>query len=105
VVDQATLFQGESHRTGLDQCNACREPFTVATGTLVESGKIPLSKRSLAFDLRATSRRRIGPPAAPESRDHLGITYKSTWLVAHHIRNAKGGGDGSPMGGAVKPAK
>ena len=53
VVDQTTLFQSESRRTDLDQCNACREPFAVAAGTVMESSKIPLSKRSLAFHVRA----------------------------------------------------
>jgi Transposase zinc-ribbon domain len=31
VVDQATLMKGKSHRHGLYQCNACREPFTLKT--------------------------------------------------------------------------
>ena len=38
------IMQGKSHRPGLYQCNACREPFTVTVGTLYERSKIPLHK-------------------------------------------------------------
>ncbi len=37
VVDQSTLMQGKSHRPGLYQCNACREPFTVTVGHAVRA--------------------------------------------------------------------
>ena len=39
---EATLMEGKTHRPGLYQCNACREPFTVTVGTLYERSNIPL---------------------------------------------------------------
>src|SRR5450756_727724 len=44
VVDQSTLMKGKSHRPGLYQCNACREPFTVTVGTLYELSLIHISE-------------------------------------------------------------
>ena len=44
TVDQATLVQGKSHRPGMYQCNACRKPFTVTTGSIMESSHVPLNK-------------------------------------------------------------
>lgn len=40
----ATALQGEAHRKGLYQCNACRQQFSVTVGTVFERSKIPLNK-------------------------------------------------------------
>jgi hypothetical protein len=40
TIGEATLMQGGSHRSGLYQCNSCREPFTVTVGTLYEREKL-----------------------------------------------------------------
>jgi transposase-like protein len=34
TVNEATKLDGEAHRKGLHQCNACREQFSVTVGTL-----------------------------------------------------------------------
>jgi len=83
VVDQATLMKGKSHRPGLYQCNACREPFTVTVGTLYERSKIPLTKWLMATYLLMSSKK--GMSAKQMSR-MLGISYKSTWFLMHRIR-------------------
>jgi hypothetical protein len=57
VIGQATLMHGESHRPGLYQCNACREPFTVTVGTLHERSKIPLHKWLAATHLMLASKK------------------------------------------------
>ena len=57
VIDQATLLHGKSHRPGLYQCNACREPFTVTVGTLYERSKIPLHKWLAATHLMMASKK------------------------------------------------
>jgi transposase-like protein len=95
TVDQATLVQGKSHRAGMFQCNACRQPFSVTTGTVMESSHIPLNKWALAFHLMAASKKGV---SAHQLHRMLGITYKSAWFMAHRVREAMGGNDGAPMG-------
>src|ERR1700730_4367474 len=96
VVDKATLVQGKSHRPGLYQCNACREPFTVKVGTVMESSHIPLHKWALGFHLYASSKKGF---SAHQLHRTIGITYKSAWFLGHRIREAmKVDGDPSPMG-------
>ncbi len=36
VVNEATLVKGKSHRPGMYQCNACRQPFTVTVGSVMD---------------------------------------------------------------------
>jgi transposase-like protein len=96
TVNQATLVKGKSHRPGLYQCNACREPFTVTTGTVMESSHIKLNKWALGFHLMAASKKGM---SAHQLHRMLGITYKSAWFMAHRIREAMGDTDGgAPMG-------
>jgi transposase-like protein len=96
TVDQATLVHGKSHRLGMYQCNACREPFTVTTGTVMESSHIPLNKWALGFHLMAASKKGM---SAHQLHRMLGITYKSAWFMAHRIREAMGIDTADPIGG------
>lgn len=54
--------RAQRHRTGLNQCNSCREQFTVRVGTVFERSKIPLSQIGLRrsfgplFDTVSTAR-------------------------------------------------
>jgi transposase-like protein len=95
TVNQATLVKGKSHRAGMYQCNACRQPFTVTTGTVMESSKIPLNKWALAFHLMAASKKGI---SAHQLHRMLGVTYKSAWFLAHRVREAMGDNAPEPMG-------
>src|ERR1051325_887949 len=99
VVDQATLMTGKSHRPGLYQCNACREPFTVTVGTLYERSHLPLHKWLAATHLLMASKK--GMSALQISR-MLGVSYKSTWFMMHRIRESLRGTDVEPMGGEGK---
>src|SRR5262245_49745306 len=100
TVNQATLVQGKSHRAGMYQCNACRQPFSVTTGTVMESSHIPLSKWALGFHLMASSKKGI---SAHQLHRTLGITYKSAWFMAHRIREAMAPAQNPPkLGGADK---
>jgi transposase-like protein len=85
VVDQATLMQGESHRPGLYQCNACREPFTVTVGTLYERSKIPLNKWLAATHLLMASKKGM---SALQIGRLLGVSKKSAWFLCHRIRES-----------------
>lgn len=102
-IDQATLMRGKSHRPGLYQCNACREPFTVTVGTLYERSHIPLNKWLAATHLLMASKK--GMSALQVGR-LLGLSKKTSWFLCHRIRESlpeelplKGG---EPVGGKGK---
>ncbi len=80
-----TRMQGKAHRPGAFQCNSCREQFTVTVGTVAERSKIPLNKWVLAIYLLSASKKGI---SAHQLHRMLGISYKSTWFMAHRIREA-----------------
>ena len=85
VVDQATRLHGKSHRPGLHQCNACREPFTVTVGTLYERSKIPLHKWLHATHLLMASKKGM---SALQIGRMLGMSKKTAWFVCHRIRES-----------------
>ena len=69
-------MQGKTHRPGLYQCNACREPFTVTVGTLYERSHIPLNKWLAATHLlmarkKGMSALQIEPHARRALQDRL----------------------------------
>src|SRR5690349_6029389 len=95
VVGENTLIKGKSHRPGMYQCNACRDPFTVKVGTVMESSHIPLRKWALGFHLMASSKKGM---SAHQLHRMLGVTYKTAWFMAHRIREAMKIDPGAPMG-------
>jgi transposase-like protein len=99
VVSKATRMEGESHRPGVLQCNACREPFTVTVGTVMERSHIPLPKWVLGFHLMSASKKGM---SAHQLGRMLGLTYKSAWFMAHRIREAMGEPNPGPLGGENK---
>lgn len=99
VINQATLMQGKSHRPGLYQCNACREPFTVTVGTLYERSKIPLNKWLAATYLMMASKK--GMSALQVGR-MLGFSPKTAWFVCHRIRESLRDPKAGPLGGEGK---
>jgi transposase-like protein len=112
VVNQATLLQRGTRprknqpenkrpaRSGLYQCNACHEPFTVTVGTLYERSHIPLNKWLAATHLMMASKK--GMSALQISR-MLGIGYKSAWFMCHRIRESlRGTKLDTPLGGHNK---
>jgi transposase-like protein len=93
-----TALKGEAHRTGVYQCNECREQFTCTVGTVFERSKIPLTKWLAALFMLASSKKGI---SAHQVHRSLGISYKSTWFMMHRLREAMRIGDlMPPMGGA-----
>lgn len=85
AVDEATLMRGKSHRPGLYQCNACRDPFTVAVGTLYERSKIPLNKWLAATHLMMASKKGM---SALQIGRMLGLSKKTAWFLCHRIRES-----------------
>jgi transposase-like protein len=97
TIDQATLMNGKSHRPGLYQCNACREPFTVTMGSVMERSHIPLTKWALAFHLMTSSKKGV---SAHQLHRMLKIKYQSAWFMAMRIREAMtDAGSTGPLGG------
>jgi transposase-like protein len=99
VVDQSTLMLGKSHRPGLYQCNACREPFTVTVGTLYESSKVPLRTWLAVTHLMMASKK--GMSALQISR-MIGLPYKTTWFLCHRVRESLRDTSLPPIGGDNK---
>jgi transposase-like protein len=102
VINQATLLHGKSHRPGLYQCNACREPFTVTVGTLYERSKIPLHKWLAATHLMMASKK--GMSALQVGR-MLGLSKKTSWFLCHRIRESLRETNPEMFGGEGKTAE
>jgi transposase-like protein len=96
AVDEATLMKGKTTRSGLYQCNACREPFTVTVGTLYERSHVPLHKWLGATHLMMASKK--GMSALQISR-MIGVTYKTAWFLCHRIRESLRETSPDPLGG------
>src|SRR3984885_4303012 len=98
------------------QCKACHKDFSLTSGTLFASHKMPLRAYLMAIAVFMNEVK--GKSMLALSRD-LGIAYKTSFVLAHKIResmtnevsrNAIGGAgkraevDGGYFGGYVKPA-
>lgn len=99
TVDEATLMKGKTTRSGLYNCNSCREPFTVTVGTLYERSKIPLNKWLAATHLMMASKKGI---SALQVGRMLDISPKTAWFLCHRIRESLRNTDASPIGGQNK---
>ena len=64
------------------QCTACRHRCSVISGTVFEATKLPLSRWFLAMHLLTQSKNNI---AALELQRHLGVCYKTAWLMKHKL--------------------
>jgi transposase-like protein len=86
TVNESTLLQGEAHRPGLFQCNACRGQFTVTTGTIMHRSRISLVKWVLAFHLMCSSKKGV---SALQIKRQLRLgSYQTAWHLCHRIRYA-----------------
>jgi transposase-like protein len=98
-AENVTRMDGESHRTGLHQCNSCRGAFTVTNGSVMERSHIPLAKWVLGFHLMAASKKGV---SAHQLHRMLHLTYKTAWFMAHRIREAMREENPTPLGGTGK---
>lgn len=96
-AERVYRLEGKSHRPGLIHCNACSGSFTVTTGGVMESSKIPLTKWAMGFRLYASSKKGF---SAHQLHRAIGITYKSAWFMAMRIREAMAPADAGPVGGS-----
>ena len=65
------------------RCNACRYDFSVKSGTVMHSSKLPLKAWGLALYLNATSLKGV---ASMKLHRDLGVTQKTAWHLGHRIR-------------------
>ncbi len=73
-----------STRNQLD-CNACRNRFSVKSGTVFHDSHLPLWKWFLATYLITESKKGI---SANQLKRTLGVSYKTAWYLCHRIRSA-----------------
>jgi transposase-like protein len=85
TIGEATLMTGKSHRPGLYQCNACREPFSVTVGTLYERSHVPLNKWLAATQLLMSSKKGM---SALQIGRMLDLSKKTAWFLCHRIRES-----------------
>jgi hypothetical protein len=64
------------------QCRACRHQCSVISGTVFEATKLPLTRWFLAMHLLTQSKNNV---AALELMRHLGVCYKTAWLIKHKL--------------------
>jgi len=64
------------------QCTACRHQCSVISGTIFEASKLPLTHWFLAMHLLTQSKNNV---AALELKRHLGVCYKTAWLLKHKL--------------------
>ena len=67
------------------RCGACRKYFSVRTGTVMESSRLPLRKWVIALYLCSTNLK--GVSSMKLHRD-LGVTQKTAWFMLGRIREA-----------------
>ena len=64
------------------QCGACRHQCSVISGTIFEATKLPLTRWFVAMHLLTQSKNNV---SALELKRHLGVCYKSAWLMKHKL--------------------
>lgn len=82
-------------RLGLKKCGHCKKQFTVKVGTVFEHARIPLHKMLQAVYLMTSSKKGV---SAHQLHRKLEVTYKTSWFLAHRIREAMRAGDLAPFG-------
>lgn len=64
------------------QCSACRHQCSLIAGTIFEHTKLELRRWFLAMHLLTQSKNNV---SALELKRHLGVCYKTAWLLKHKL--------------------
>ena len=67
------------------KCSGCLKRFSVRTGTVMESSRLPLQTWLLALYMMTTARKGI---SSVQFAKELGVTQKTAWFLEHRIREA-----------------
>lgn len=70
---------------GWYHCKPCRRKFTVRTGTIYQRSHVPLHKWLLATHLLCSSKKGM---SAHQLHRMIGVSYKTSWFMAHRIRES-----------------
>ena len=100
--DRVAALGGKSMGPGWYHCKDCRKKFTAAVGTIYERSHIPLTKWLLATHLMCSSKKGM---SAHQLGRMLGLPYKTSWFMAHRIREGMRELNPTPMGGEGKVAE
>jgi hypothetical protein len=63
-------------------CGACRHQCSLISGTVFESSKLSLTRWFLAMHLLTQAKNNV---STLELKRHLGVCYKSAWLIKHKL--------------------
>ena len=99
VIDKSGPLKGKSTRIGVYKCYACRKPFTVKVGTVLESSHVKLHVWLQAMHLLCSSKKGI---STHQLHRILGVTLQTAWFLSHRIREAMTDlriDDAGPLGG------
>ena len=86
---------GKTTRPGLYKCYACRKPFTVKIGTVMESSHVPLRVWLQAIYLLSASKKGI---STRQLQRTFGCGLKTAWFLSHRVREAMADLDIPPSG-------
>ena len=78
-------------------CSPCRRYFSVKTGTVMQSSKLPIRTWIIVMYLMSTSLKGV---ASMKLHRNLGITQKTAWMMAQKIR--EGWKVGTTLSGIVE---
>ena len=80
-------------------CRDCKRPFSVRTGTALESSRLPLRKWAFAVYIYVTNLKSVS--SMKLSRD-LNVTQKTAWFMLHRLREAWDASGLEPFAGPVE---
>jgi len=76
-----------TRKAGYYRCNACREDFTVRTGTIFERSHVSLRAWCYSMYLLVTARKGI---SSLQLSKQIGVTQRTAWFILHRLREACG---------------
>lgn len=94
----ATQDRITARKNGYYRCNACKEDFTVRTGSIFERSHVPLHKWLYAMYLLVTARKGI---SSLQPSKEIDVTQKTAWFMLQRLREACGS-DIDKLGGIVE---
>lgn len=77
--------KGKNKRTRIYQCMQCRQQFSATSGTIFHDSHLPLTKWFIAIALICEAKKGV---SACQLQRHIGGSYRTSWYLAHRIREA-----------------
>src|SRR5277367_5804899 len=92
-------FAALESRPRLYECLDCGRQTSVTAGTAMHRSKLPLTTWFWAAHLMTTHSNGM---SALQLRDHLGVTYKTAWLLTQKLRRSMVDPNRDPLEGVVE---